>query len=420
MKVLDSAFPLVDITELVEIQIGKTPSRSESKYFGEGYTWISISDMKGEKFIGNSKEELTEIGVKASKIRVVPANTILYSFKLSIGKVSITTKDLYTNEAIAAFPIKCQKRLDLNYFYYVMKSFDFTDGGVNAVMGKTLNKKTLSQIKIPLPPLPIQRKITEALDKADAIRKRSQQILAKYDQLAQSVFLEMFGDPVKNEKGWDVKSIGEISDVKIGPFGSLLHAEDYISGGTPLVNPSHIVNSRISVDDNLTIDNQKLESLSSYQLKAGDIVIGRRGEIGRCAIVEEHQSGFLCGTGSMFIRLKKDLIPLFLQRAISSVSGKLYLESKSKGVTMKNLNSGTISEMRIISPPLSVQNQFASIISRLEKQKSQTQMELDRAEELYQSLLQKAFSGELFNSPQPFNSDQGDSPVGLSGVEVHN
>ena len=110
----------------------------------------------------------------------------------------------------------------------------------------------------------------------------------------------MFGDPVINEKEWRTVPLSDVAEVRIGPFGSLLHKEDYIEGGHALVNPSHIIDGKIIPDEELTITDEKYAALSAYKLEIGDVVLGRRGEMGRCAVV--NNDGFLCGTGSMIIR----------------------------------------------------------------------------------------------------------------------
>ena len=177
----------------------------------------------------------------------------------------------------------------------------------------------------------------------------------------------MFGDPVENPKGWSVLPISSFAKVKIGPFGSSLHAEDYVSGGYPLVNPSHIIEEKIVPDEALTLSEKKYRELSAYHLELGDIVLGRRGEIGRCALVT--QVGLFCGTGSMFVRIMKDCRPDFLQRVISHPTYKAVLEDKAVGGTMKNLNAGMIENSLVALPPLALQNEFAAFIEQLDKSK---------------------------------------------------
>jgi len=188
----------------------------------------------------------------------------------------------------------------------------------------------------------------------------------------------MFGDPVANPMGWKTQRISAFATVKIGPFGSSLHADDYVQGTHPSINPSHIVDEKIVPDFSLSLPEVKQKELSAFQLRAGDVIIGRRGEIGRCALVM--QDGMFCGTGSMFVRVIKDCRPDYLQRVISHPTFRAVLEDKAVGVTMKNLNAGMIENSMIALPPLTLQNEFAAFIEQLDKSKfsvSQQQKMID-------------------------------------------
>lgn len=398
MNVLQSKYPLVDLLDLTTIQIGKTPSRSEKKYFGHGSTWVAISDMNGCKYIDSSKEEITDEGVKSSNIKLVPEDTLIYSFKLSIGKVAITGKSLYTNEAIAAFPIKNSNNLNLNYFYYVMTTFDFTEGGVQAVMGKTLNKKSLSKIQIPLPPLHIQQKIAEVLDKADAIRKRSPLILQRYDQLAQSTFLDMFGDPVKNEKEWEVRKLGDFGSFKNG----LNYGKDDYGFEIKCIGVGDF-KSKYEIDNFNEINSIKLSSQPSqdYLLRDGDLVFvrsnGNKDLVGRCVAVYPGAENVSFSGFCIRMRIEDEaLLTVYLTQLFRNSVFKIGMLSGGRGANIQNINQQILSNLKLQIPPIHLQNQFATIIEQIEKQKAQTQQELNRAEELYQSLLQRAFKGELF------------------------
>jgi len=259
-----------------------------------------------------------------------------------------------------------------------------------------INLKLENYLKseIPLPPLDDQIRIATILTRAEKLIAKRKESIRALDELLKSTFLEMFGDPVRNEKGWEKKSIDEIAEVRIGPFGSLLHAADYVENGVPLINPSHIIDGEIEPDYRLTITPEKFKELESYQLKINDVIVARRGEIGRCAIVRTAKPLF-CGTGSMFIRIFSDYLPLLLQHQIYNTSLKEYLESKAKGVTMKNLNSTTLGNLQILDPPLPLQNQFAAIVEKVESLKAKYTHSLTDLENLYGSLSQRAFKGEL-------------------------
>ncbi|OOO62594.1 restriction endonuclease subunit S, partial [Clostridium tepidum] len=183
----------VRLNELCNINIGKTPSRNKQIYWGKGLKWLSISDLK-DKFINETKEQITEKAISECNMKIVPKNTVVMSFKLSIGKVAILKEDMYTNEAIANFPIKDDTKLIPEYLYYSIKTLNFTNTD-RAVMGATLNKSKLNELKIPYCVVDKQNKIVNVLDKAQSlIDKRKDQIEA-LDELVKSRFIEMFGDP---------------------------------------------------------------------------------------------------------------------------------------------------------------------------------------------------------------------------------
>jgi len=212
-----------------------------------------------------------------------------------------------------------------------------------------------------------QEKIVSELDTVRSIINKNKQILEKYEILIKSRFIEMFGDPVINEKKWEKVRLDSVADIKIGPFGSLLHQEDYITGGHALVNPSHIINGRICTDEKLTISDEKYTELSPYQLKKDDVVMGRRGEMGRCAVVVS--DGLLCGTGSLIIRTNGELKSDFIQKIISFPSYKKTIEDKAVGQTMPNLNVPIVSSFEIIKPPKEVQGSYYSYVQQIDKSK---------------------------------------------------
>lgn len=215
-----------------------------------------------------------------------------------------------------------------------------------------------------------QLEIIDVLGRCKKVIEARKQELVELDSLTKARFVEMFGDPVSNPYGYDKIALSDLADIKIGPFGSLLHKEDYIDGGHPLLNPSHIVDGKVSPDDKLTISDEKYEELSAYQLKTGDVVMGRRGEMGRCAVVPE--DGFLCGTGSMLIRTKGEVTADYIQKIISFPSFKKTIEDMAVGQTMPNLNVPIVSGFQIIKPPMEVQDRYYAFAEQVNKSKFDT------------------------------------------------
>ena len=218
---------------------------------------------------------------------------------------------------------------------------------------------------IPLPDRDTQSKILKTMKQTTSVLYSRQQQLAKLDELIKARFVEMFGDPVNNLLHWKKVKLSELADIKIGPFGSLLHKEDYVTGGHPLVNPSHIIDGKIIVDNDLTLTDEKYSELVSYHLKKDDIVLGRRGEMGRCAVVD--REGLLCGTGSLLLRPTGVVTADYIQKIISFPTFKKTIEDMAVGQTMPNLNVPIVSNFMIILPPLSVQKEYYAFAAEVDK-----------------------------------------------------
>ncbi|EGQ8123316.1 restriction endonuclease subunit S [Vibrio parahaemolyticus] len=139
--------------------------------------------------------------------------------------------------------------------------------------------------------------------------------------------------------------------MQTGPFGSQLHAEDYVEGGIPLINPAHMIDGKIIPDMKVTVDIETQERLCRHKLSKGDIIFARRGELGRCAIVQSNQVGWLCGTGSLKATLNERLIPEYAYLLITSEGVTAELSLESKGSTMDNLNTETLGKIRTPVPP---------------------------------------------------------------------
>ena len=267
------------------------------------------------------------------------------------------------------------------YVFYSLFA-NYKRGGTRAFENKTTG---LHNLKID----DYVSRYAENLEKIYGIIQNRRKELLALDDLIKARFVEMFGDPVSNPYGYDKIALSDLADIKIGPFGSLLHKEDYIDGGHPLLNPSHIVDGKVSPDDKLTISDEKYEELSAYQLKTGDVVMGRRGEMGRCAVVPE--DGFLCGTGSMLIRTKGEVTADYIQKIISFPSFKKTIEDMAVGQTMPNLNVPIVSGFQIIKPPMEVQDRYYAFAEQVDKSKVKVQKALDETQKLFDSLMQQYF-----------------------------
>ena len=260
--------------------------------------------------------------------------------------------------------------VDKDFFPLFIASDYFFDTAIRISVGSlspTVNWSDLKNQEFELPDLDTQRKLAKVLWSLNDTKEAYKKLIAATDELVKSQFMEMFGDPVTNEKGWPIVRLDSVADIRIGPFGSLLHKEDYIEGGHALVNPSHIIDGKIVPDQELTVSDEKYNLLSTYQLEKGDVVLGRRGEMGRCAVVTV--SGMLCGTGSMIIRPNGKIRPYFLQRMFASPSFRKVIENKAVGVTMMNINVPIVSSLMLPLLPASLQDEYIAFVQQSDKSK---------------------------------------------------
>ena len=267
--------------------------------------------------------------------------------------------------------------------------FDFAMEKSAGSLSPRVKWAQLAEYQLELPPMEEQPRLTNLLWAMERTKKAYQGLLAQTDELVKSQFIEMFGDPVTNEKEWPMAKLSDVAEIRIGPFGSLLHREDYVQGGHALINPSHIVDGCVVPDENLTVSDQKYSELCAYKLEKDDIVLGRRGEMGRCAVVDT--AGYLCGTGSMIIRSNGILMPFFLQRMISSPSYRRIIEEKAVGVTMMNINVPIVSTLDIPLLPKALQEQYLMVVEQADKSKLAIRQSLESLEKSRNALMNQIF-----------------------------
>lgn len=264
--------------------------------------------------------------------------------------------------------------------------------GNRAVKGVTINKKTISEKNFSLPPIGLQDNIAAELDAIQEVIDGYKDQIADLDALAQSIFLNTFGDPISNPKGWEMKPIKELTiKMSTGPFGSMLHKEDYSADGIPSINPQDIKGNQISNANIARVNIVKAKELRKYVLDVNDVVIARRGDLCKCAVIREEQKGWLCGTGSFFLTLL-DYNPTLFFYCYTSRSIQKYLNDKCIGATMPNLNQGILSSLKLPVPPIELQQRFANKIASIEQQKDLLRQQLADAEMLMAERMQYYFS----------------------------
>lgn len=372
--------------------------KSEKYVNDNGGRVIRITNVQKGKIVDNDPKLYPFSELDKLEAYKIFEGDILMSLTGNVGRVGRFPKELlpaYINQRVCRVMPKNEK-LDTNFLFHFLNSDVFENEAIKNSAGAAqlnLSTKWLGDFEIPLPNLATQQRIAAILDQADAIIQNNRAIVQKYDALTQSLFLDMFGDPVKNEKGWEIRKMEEIS-LKI--TDGTHQSPKFLKEGIPFLLVSNIVNNKINYKTNKFISEEDFETLNKRTpIEIGNILLTSVGSYGNPAIIESEMK-FAFQRHIAFIKPNHSKINYhFLFHFLKSDSIKREIDKKVKGAAQKTYNLVELKNLRIISPPINFQNQFAERVALIESQKQQAQLELAKSEELFASLLQRAFNGEL-------------------------
>ena len=369
--------------EVFNLFMGRTPSRDNDSYWQDGkYEWLSIGDMGDTKYLSKTKEMISEEAV--ANMQQVPENTVVMSFKLSIGKVGITSIPLYTNEAIMAFPPKEGYQIMPTFLYYYLQAYKWQPAN-RAVMGKTLNKAVISSARISIPSVADQQRIVAELDCLNEMIAVKQEQLKEFDKLAQSIFYDMFGDPIKNERGWETDVIGNVVSEK-SYRGSIANIE----GKVWLLNLDMVESNTGRVIEKLMVPNDKTDgSVTTFN---EDYVLYSKLRPYLNKVVMPDSSGY-CTTELVTLLPNKTILNrYYLTSLLRSDSFVDYICGKVAGAKMPRVSMKDFRILYIPLPPLSLQQQFAEKISAIEAQKELVKQSIAETQHLLDYTMDKYFN----------------------------
>lgn len=303
--------------------------------------------------------------------------------------------------------LRANKLLSKFLFYYLRLEFllgRFRGESTQTTNIANISSSVLGEYTFPLPPLSEQQRIVERIEelfaKLDEAKERLQEVADSFAVRKAAILHKAFTGELIGKQVTELVPLENLVDlIKIGPFGSSLHESDYIENGIPLVNPKHIVQQRIVPQSKISISDEKAEELSSYKLKENDIVLGRRGEMGRCAPISNREENWICGTGSMIIRLKKEYDAKLYSLILGSQATVTYLENSAVGSTLKNLNEKIVRKIPVPQFSNEEQHEIVRLIDDLLARERAAQQAAEQAlasiDLMKKSILARAFRGEL-------------------------
>ena len=251
------------------------------------------------------------------------------------------------------------------------------------------------KIQIPLPPLEEQKRIAEILDAADALRAKRRESLAKLDDLLQSTFLDMFGDPVTNPKGWEKVDLGQHAQLINGDRGTNYPSrENFVEKGIPFINAGHLSEGKIDFTKMNFISENRFNLLGSGKIKKHDILYCLRGSLGKSAIVQTEGKGAIASS-LVIIRPAEILSVEYLYSYLDSSFGQREIRRFDNGSSQPNLSAANVKKYSFPLPPLDLQQRFAVIVTSVEEQKAKMRKHLEQLDDLFASLQQRAFRGDL-------------------------
>lgn len=361
------------------VKISKGRKYEEVPFELSKHRYLNIEDLHG----GKAEKYTNEKGVE-----VCEQDVLIAWDGANAGKVGVGFKGVIGSTLARLSPII--KDVDSRFLYWFLEfSSDFIKSQRTGATIPHVNGQSLRDLDIPLPPLSIQRDIATLLDTADALRQKDKALLRHYDALAQAIFIDMFGDPVANEKGWEVKKLGEVcSKITDGTHLS----PKFQSTGIPFLFVSNIVNNQIVYNTDTFISQEDFDVLAKRMpIEIGNILLTTVGSYGNPAIIEKLDK-FAFQRHIAFLKPNHDIIDYkFLFGALKSPYIQKQIDRRVKGIAQKTLNLSELKDIEILMPEIALQKKYAQILDNLNEQQKKNRILVNDSDSLFQTLLQRSF-----------------------------
>ena len=379
------------LVKLIDVIGGGTPSRKVEEYWNGDIPWISVKDFKSNK-ISKAIEMITKKGLESSSAKLIPKGNIIIPTRMALGKVAINEIDVAINQDLKALVIKDLNVLNLEYlFYFLLSKADYLESSGKGATVKGITINTIADLDIKLPSMNNQMEIVYALGQAQSfINKRQSQITA-LDELTQSVFLEMFGDPVTNNKMWKTIKLGASGTLKRGMSKHRpRNAPELLGGQYPLIQTGDVANSGLFIKE-YSNTYSELGLQQSKIWEKGTLCITIAANIAKTGILTFDS----CFPDSVVSYKPNDYMSTIYVHYWFGFLQKI-IEASAPESAQKNINLKILNDIDIPIPPYELQREFEDIVLNIERQREQFTEGSGNLEKLFNSTMHKAFKGELF------------------------
>ena len=392
------SWDMVKIGEVCTTGSGGTPARKIPEYYNGDIPWVKSGDLR-ENVVTTVTEYISDIAIQKSSAKIVSEGAILLAmYGATVGRMAILGIDAATNQAVCNI-VPDEKRAFSKYVYYALRN-KVPEFLRNAVGGAqpNINQGMIKDTKIPLPPLPEQKRIAALLDKADAIRRKRQQAIDLADDFLRSVFLDMFGDPVTNPKGWEVCTVDDVCIVQGGLQVS--KKREIYSIKKPYLRVANVLRNKLFLDEIKYIgltDNEYMRT----KLEEDDILVveghGNKNEIGRSSIWDGSVKECVHQNHLIRVRVKSSkILPQIVNDFINSQGGRSQMLRTSNTTSgLNTISTRIVKNTKIFIPPLNIQNNYIKVIEKTKEAKKHYLLFSNLAENQFNALSQQAFAGKL-------------------------
>lgn len=377
--------------EVCEVVTGTTPKTNIPEYWGKGHYWVTPAELNDTTvYIDKTERQITDEALSKTRLRLLPVGTVLLSSRAPIGKVAIANAEMYCNQGFKN--CICSEAIYNKYlFYFLRLKKDYLNSLGRGATFKEISKSIVESIKIPLPPLSTQLAIVSELDKINELIRLKKEQLKDFDNLAQSLFYEMFGDPVENEKGWEVKKLNEIVSDNCSISYGIVQPGDGVENGVPVVRPVDMTKTFVSRKG---LKNTTKEISDSYKrtiLKGNEILMCVRGTTGLISMATPELQGCNVTRGIAPIECGPTCDKWFIFYQILNPAIQHHIAEYTRGIALKQINMKDVRDIPLCLPPLSLQRLFAQRIEQIEREKSEVQKSIQDLETLLASRMQYWF-----------------------------
>lgn len=374
------------IKEFAEVITGGTPSTSNPEFWNEGdIPWLNSGELN-QGVVRTTKNYISRKGLESCSARLMPVDSVLIALTgTTTGVTAYLEIEACANQSVTG--ILPSNIHNSKYLFYYLSSIrkkilDDSYGGAQ----KHISQGYVRELEVPLPPLKLQNEIADILDKADALFKTDQKLLQKYDELAQAIFIDMFGDPVSNEKGWKLTLLGDLGDVSSGSTPSRKNA-NFFKGRIPWVKTTEVKGNQINTTEEHISEEAQRET-SCRLNPVGSILIAMygqgktRGNVGLLCV--EAATNQACGV----LKPSSSYASIFMFYQLKFLYSEL--RSLGRGGNQENLNLSILKNFPVILPSIDLQNAFVKRIKLLEEM--QMNLKTSFSEKCFDSCINRVFS----------------------------